>query len=335
MNNPTQRKDLVIWRLLDGRAGHENQVIGLSEAFSRRVSVECFDIQIRAPQRGFRSLLPGRLNTSDHLPKPDFLIAAGHSTHFAVLALQRRFGGRSIVIMKPTLPTSLFDICLIPAHDEVSQPRANVIVTEGAVNRIRPDNRRTADTGLILIGGPCRHFEWSNECVLQQIREVVERNRLPCVLATSQRTPESFRKSLFETGLELPVKACNDFDSSWLASTLAHSQFVWVTCDSMSMIYEAITSGADVGLLELCETKNGRLSRNINRLSQCGLATPWSDWSSGKPLCSQRDFSEADRCADLLLKRFGYREFTRDCAVDEICEHGTMGTSTQPVSTFQ
>ena len=61
----------MIWSLLDGRSGHENQVIGLTEAIARRVSVQAFDITIAQSLRGLRSLIPGRLSFAKTLPAPD------------------------------------------------------------------------------------------------------------------------------------------------------------------------------------------------------------------------------------------------------------------------
>jgi mitochondrial fission protein ELM1 len=307
-NHMTRRppaKELIVWRLLDGRAGHENQVLGLSEAIRRLQPTRCCDIRIDQRLRGIRSLLPGRLSIAESLPRPDLLIAAGHGTHIPLLRLQRQFGGRSIVIMKPSLPMTLFDTCIIPSHDEVKRPANNVIVTEGTVNRIRPLDRRSTDCGMILVGGPSRHFHWSNELILNQIRAVVESSTLPHVIATSQRTPLSFRSALLESGFDIPVREASEFDADWIASTLSHSESVWVTCDSMSMIFEAITSSAGVGLLELPAASPGRLFRSIERLAQRGLVTRWSEWSKGAPLQSQANFCESDRSAEILLHRLG------------------------------
>lgn len=298
-------KELIVWRLLDGRAGHENQVLGLSEAIGRLQPTRCCNIRIDAQRRGIRSLIPGRLDEAKSLPRADLLIAAGHGTHIPLLRLQHQFGGRSIVIMKPSLPMSLFDACLVPSHDEVKRPADNVIITEGTVNRIRPRDRRSTDCGMILVGGPSRHFHWSNELILNQIRTVVESSELPHVIATSQRTPPSFRTALLESGLDIPVREASEFDADWIASTLSHSESVWVTCDSMSMIFEAITSGAGVGLMELPTARPGRLSRSIERLAQRCLATRWSDWANGAPLQSKTNFCESERSAQILLQRLG------------------------------
>ncbi len=115
---------------------------------------------------------------------------------------------------------------LLPRTEHVRDCWICVIVTEGTVNRIRTRDRRTTDCGMILIGGPSRHFRWSDRLVLNQIRAVVESSSLPHVVATSQRTPSSFRVALQESGLDVPIKEASEFDAGWIASTLSHSESV-------------------------------------------------------------------------------------------------------------
>ena len=44
--------------------------------------------------------------------------------------------------MKPSLPRRCFDLCIVPRHDGLA-PDAHTLVTEGALNRIRPAARAT------------------------------------------------------------------------------------------------------------------------------------------------------------------------------------------------
>ncbi len=297
-------KPVVIWRLLDGRAGHESQVRGLSEAMSRLHDCESIDIPIEPSRRGIRSLLPSRFQFCRELPKPDILIAAGHGTHLPLIRLQRTFGGRSVVIMRPTLPSRLFDVCVVPFHDQWSE-RPGVIVTEGALNQVRPELRRSSDCGVFLVGGLSRHFRWSDAAVLCQIESVLQQSELPWLLITSQRTPASFHQSLRESGLHLRLKSADAVCEASPREVLMHCREAWVSCDSVSMIYEAITSGCRVGMIELPTTHVSRLSRNVTRLRETGLATSYSDWLCGQSLVSRSGFCEADHVAAKLLAEIG------------------------------
>jgi mitochondrial fission protein ELM1 len=235
---------------------------------------------------------------------PDLLIGAGHSTHLPLLACSRRFGGRTVVIMKPSLPVALFDLCLIPEHDTLCFPANNVVRTEGALNRVRPSDRHDSDCGLILIGGPSKHFLWSDEKVIRQVQSIAATSGIRWTIAASERTPESFLKHLQSLLPNVVLKTPHDTSSDWLPGQLEQAGTVWVTCDSMSMIYEALTAGARVGLLELEPSSHGRISSNIQRLIRSSMVTACSDWLQGRPLsASVKSFSEADRCSRIVVER--------------------------------
>ncbi len=300
-SNESTSVSAVIWRFRDGRAGHENQVVGLSEAIARNFDVQFCDIYLNRSLRGLKSLLPHRLSFAANLPAPDLLIGAGHSTHLPLLSFQRRFGGKTIIIMKPTLPTALFDLCLIPAHDNLMLQRRNVIRTEGSLNRILPSSRQDSQRGMFLIGGPSRHFVWSDENVLRQILSITQKERIHWTLATSERTPESFVLAWRSKVPEIPIVTSQECSSQWLPEQLSRCGTTWVTCDSMSMIYEALTAGTRVGLLELPQMNDDRISRNVQRLVATGLTITASQWHAGRKLPIQiRQFSESNRCASII-----------------------------------
>jgi uncharacterized protein len=294
----------VIWRLLDGRPGHENQVKGLTEAIARRIPVQCCDIVIDRSLGGLRSLIPGRMSFAESLPVPDLLVGAGHSTHVPMLIWQKRFGGKTVVVMKPSLPTTLFDLCLIPAHDNLRFDTGNVVRTNGTLNRIRPSAHHDPQRGLILTGGPSKHFLWSDETVTAQLLKILRRDRRSWTLATSVRTPDSFIQSWRAHSPDVPLATSLERCPQWLPEQLAECGTVWVTCDSMSMIYEALTANARVGLLELRATNRGRISRNVRRLTDLGLTTTSSQWLAGLelPVHAIHD-SESDRCSLMVVER--------------------------------
>ncbi len=294
----------VIWRFRDGRAGHENQVVGLSEAIARNRNTHFCDIYLNRSLRGLKSLLPHRMLFASNLPKPDLLMGAGHSTHLPLLTFQQRFGGKTVVIMKPSLPTALFDLCLIPTHDNVMfQPR-NVVRTEGSLNRIQPSTKQDSRRGIFLVGGPSRHFKWSEENVLGQILKVTQKDQIQWTLATSERTPESFVRAWRRQVPDIPLVTSQECSSQWLPEQLAKCGTAWVTCDSMSMIYEALTAGARVGLLELPQLNIDRISRNVQRLIATGLTVTTSQWFAGRKLTiPTKPFSESNRGAAIIAER--------------------------------
>jgi hypothetical protein len=296
----------IIWRILDDKAGHRNQVFGLTEAIERALSVQCIDVEVADSLQGLKCLIPGRLQALHKLPKPDLLIGAGHSTHLPLLVLRRRFGGRSIVLMKPSIPMAAFDLNLIASAHRLRSVPANVLVTEGPLNRVQPSRTLSSTTGLILIGGVSSHYVWSNEDILRQLRAILTtKQEVHWTLTTSRRTPASFLEAWSSSGLPGELVPHEATTPDWIPCLMQRSGLIWVTTDSMSMVFEALTAGAGVGLLELPERHASRVCRSMRRLIENGDVTPWSAWVRGQPLKPSRvPLREADRCAAEVIARF-------------------------------
>ena len=71
------------------------------------------------------------------------------------------------------------------------------------------------------------------------------------------------------------------------------------------MIYEALSSGAQVGLLPMPRIKKaGRVARGIENLLQDKRIITYSCWQDGNQLpVNQVVLAEADRCAHLIAER--------------------------------
>ncbi len=288
---------MVIWRFSDGKPGHDNQSLGLVNALGSLRSVTVFDVPAPPARTALLAWLSGRWPQTPG-PPPVLLVGAGHGTHLALLAARRCTGARAVVLMRPTLPLSWFDLCVIPAHDHPPE-RSNVLVTRGVLNRIRPG---TPDPhcGLVLVGGPSRHFVWDETLLLRQIDTVVGADRnVNWTVATSRRTPAAFERRLQrQASSQMAVVPASSTDRDWLPRALASSGRVWVTMDSVSMVYEALTAGVAVGLLELGRTQSSRLSGGLEQLCNDGWVVTFSDWRAGTPLGRPgRAFDEAARCA--------------------------------------
>ena len=144
--------------------------------------------------------------------------------------------------------TSLFDLCIAPEHDLLSG--SNVITTKGAMNMIEPACVKNRHSGLFLIGGPSQHHDWNESALIKQIVQILDANSsIQWTLTSSRRTPPSTntaREIVKEPTQVLPVEATG---KDWLPRELSMTAYVWVTEDSVSMVYEALGSGAKVGLL--------------------------------------------------------------------------------------
>lgn len=295
---------LVIWRLSDGKPGHEKQTLGLAEALGRLIPCQRFDIPVRGRGTSLLDWITGRFPAASGLPAPDLILAAGHATHPAALAARRTHGGRIVVLMRPSLPLSWFDLCLVPEHD-APPARPDVIATRGVLNAVRPGADRTPDRGLILIGGPSAHFQWDDADVAAQVRAVAEAT--PGVrwqVTDSRRTPAGFLAGL-KPASNLELRPHSTTPPGWLEAALAGAGQAWVTEDSVSMIYEALTAGCAVGLLRLPGGGDSRIRRGIECLLRDQWLTEFAAWRRGAPLPPPPGhFDEARRCAKEIIDRW-------------------------------
>lgn len=294
---------LTIWRFTDGKRGHENQTLGLAEALCRLAPCRVETLPASGGWSGPVHWLLGRFPAGRNLPRPDLIIGAGHGTHWPMLAARRAFGGKLVVLMKPSLPLSWFDWVIVPAHDGLPAG-PGVLVTEGPINRIRPSAKSDPHAGLMLIGGPSAEYGWNETSLLKQVHLIaLHQPEISWLLTTSRRTPPGFLADLARLGLPNVKAVAHDAVSpAWLPEQLSQAARVWVTPDSASMVYEALTSGAAVGCFELPYARPGRVARGLERLVRDKRLTSFPDWEqSGMLRPNDRPLNEAERCARHLL----------------------------------
>jgi mitochondrial fission protein ELM1 len=218
-----------------------------------------------------------------------------------------RFGAKSVVIMQPTWPKSWFDLCLVPAHDGHKPCRGgNVVLTRGALNRIPEEPPAKQPRGMILVGGPSRHHGWDDLPVLDAIYEIVRtQTELTWTIADSRRTPAKFFEVLASLKLKAELMSHTRTGSDWLPGQLLAAEEVWATEDSISMVYEAVTSRARTGILPVpARRKRGRVYGAIKHLEADGYAMSFDEWlEHGRKLPPPKPLHETARCAETVLER--------------------------------
>ncbi len=305
----------IVWHFSDGKAGHVNQVRGLVAALAKLTPVETHVIEVGT---GFQARcgalwqwLRGSFPQGTNLPPPTLLIGAGSSTHLPLLAAKRAHGGRAIVLMKPNYPLRWFDLCIIPEHDGVGEVAANVIETRGVLNPVERSAEQRKDRGLILLGGPSKHHGWDDERVAQQVAAIVERDaNVKWTLTTSRRTPASTLPCLRAiNAANLAITPVDQTGPGWVARQLKECAQVWASEDSVSMVYESLTSGAAVGLLEVPRkgTAHGEAARvlvGVQKLIAERWVTPFEAWKkTGALQRNDKTLDEATRCAAIVRER--------------------------------
>lgn len=299
------RSTLVVWAFTDGKAGHENQTRGLLRALAHLHPLDVHWLDVPPLSQVLLDFVQRRFVPGRGLPDPGLLVGAGHGTHLPLLAARRACGGRIVLLMKPTLPRAWFDLCIVPEHDAVRGD--NVLVTRGALNSVSAATDKDPQAGLILVGGPSRHHDWDETALLAQIREISARDTaIRWTLTTSRRTPSATLAHLHTLGVaNLQIVPFEQTDRNWLPAQLAHAARVWVTEDSASMLYEALTARAATGVLPVPARGDSRIARGVAALVRDGLVTNFREWQQGAALVPPSSpFNEAARVAAWISERW-------------------------------
>ncbi|MEL6773319.1 MAG: mitochondrial fission ELM1 family protein [Pseudomonadota bacterium] len=277
--NPAPPVPLIC--LLDGRAGHEAQVLGLAEALGRRRPVTIERRMVHpAPWAAplpavawhtLGSLVPGWMTAAladwqilAPLPQGAVVIAAGRRTAPVAAWLTRHHGGRSVQLMAPRMPATAFDLIAAPEHDRLQAP--NAVATVGAIGRLTAQTiaaaaeadaaRLAALPGprvAVLVGGPSDSagFEEADERALLDACSAIAAQGYTLLVTPSRRTPKRLIRALSTALADGKGWVWDGTGENPYPALLGHAEAVLVTADSVSMASEAGASGLPVHLLPL------------------------------------------------------------------------------------
>lgn len=300
---------LRVWRFTDGRPGHEKQTEGLLQGLTESLS----------PHGGSQAALDVReIKLAEHLPNvsalwsdpnaaPDLLIGAGRRTHWPIARVRWHLGSRAVLLMKPSLPKFCYDLALVPEHDSLWSER-KVLRTLGMLGpSIAGDNQ--SDRGVILLGGESSHYRWQDQEIASALRKIVQQS--PGVFWQISDSPRSSQQLLATASATLAgcdnaeVIHYADKPPNWLTRQLAIAGQVWVSADSASMLYEALSSGARVGVIELAsKSRRNKLQSGIDAL----IEQQWLGQIGGGALDAQvlttEPLQEHRRCAEWILQHW-------------------------------
>lgn len=306
---------LRVVALLDGRPGHEKQTRGIIEALKGFVQVETVEIVVPplTPWVFLSQLaqlfLPGKGGSDPRIVDADILLGTGSRTHLPLLLFKKTYAVPAFICMSPfSLIRDRFDLCFVPEHDGITEQQ-NIVQTAGAPNCSRNKRLHQENRGLILLGGvdPKSHH-WDSEHIVSMVRQIIEETGdNHWTLSSSPRTPPSTVELLRKVADEFSNVTFYNYSETppgWIEEQYDMNSVVWVTSDSISMIYEALTAGCKVGIIPMrWKRKNCKFKRNEAFLCEKGLVVSFSSWLQGDATWRNNvELNEAHRCAERILQ---------------------------------
>lgn len=321
---------LKIWVVSDGRAGIENQALGLAEAVQRLTPAEIAVKRIR--WKAAFDKLPSSLKagwmldaSSDPVEPavgetwPDLWIATGRATLPLSVKAKARSGGKTFVVQTqdPRWRTGDFDLVVAPAHDEVSG--ANILSITGSPHRVTPARLAEGAAAFsealealprprvaVLVGGKSRAHDLPEAhaaAMADQIARAVGAAGGSLMLTFSRRTPEDAKAAMTARLDQLPGLIWDGTGPNPYFAFLHYADQVLVTEDSANMAAEAAATGKPVQILPMVPLKSGdKFTRLHADLRGRGAARAF-DGAFGD--AKYEPLSETDRAAAEVLRRMG------------------------------
>ena len=296
----------VVWRFVDGKPGHEKQSAGLLQALGEAAPLAVFEFDMRFKALLWRQLGRKLRQVRPDIPPPDLIVGVGHRTHLPMIVARAVCGGRSIVLMKPTLPHMLFDLVFVPRHDRYRR-KGNLVETRGVICPSM-SARKDPASGLILLGGTSRHFEWTSQQVAEQVAAIADASpEVQWEVCDSRRTPADLA-SLLPNAANVVYRPWRSIPGDFLERALGAAHSVWVTADSASMLYESLSASAYVGVIALRPKRARRSNKHARGLdllhAQGHVLSSRDGFRLQGHLLPPRFYPENRRCAEIVRDRF-------------------------------
>lgn len=279
------------WVLTDGKAGDEQQCLGVAEALG--VAPQVRRVVPRPPWAWLMPWgpidpheAPERPASPIRPPFPDLLIASGRRAVAYVRAVRAASKGATftVILKDPRTGAGAADFIWVPEHDRLRG--ANVLATPTSPHRVSAERLAAARAAppaaaaalpppriAVLLGGDSRAFRFTdaaNRRLADALRASARAMPGAAFMVTpSRRTPaatlDAVRAALTDTAALIWDGAG---DNPYLAF-LALADAIIVTADSVNMVGEAAATGAPVHVFRP-DGGNAKTSRFLAALCSAG-----------------------------------------------------------------
>jgi hypothetical protein len=328
-SRPTPGTDLKMtqktcWVVTDGKPGMENQALGLAEAVGFDIEVK--RIAIKAPWRWLPPMLwfdrfAALHHSGDDLvpPWPDLLIGCGRMSVPYSLAVRRKSLRQTFTVQlqNPAISTQRFDLVAPPHHDHLTGE--NVVQTRGAVHRVTPE-RLAAEADkfrdqlahlprplvAVLIGGNNKCYSITPEItrtLADRLLHLTTEYGAGLAVTPSRRTGAANEQVLRETLADAPAVVWDGTGDNPYFGYLGLADAVIVTCDSVSMVSEAASTGKPVYVVEL-QGGNRKFGDFHAMMQSEGITRPFS---GGLEHWEYPEMNDTGVVAEEILRRINLR----------------------------
>lgn len=264
-----EKKQPVIWVLIDKRVGNDNQVIALAEELGVEYVTQLIEYNNFARLPNYiLSFWPIHVKKSILIKLkseqfPDFIISCGRRTAAVALHLKKLSNDKTkiIQIMRPNIDPKEFELIILPQHDYFNGTLPNIIRIIGALNNIqkkipsatealKANYPELGDFIAVIIGGSNKNYSFTqnNAKILSRIlRKITDNHSLPLFFTFSRRTPNEV-KAVIRKNFSFPNIIYDPLDNTPnpYPGIIGVAEYIISTADSISMCSEAAATGKPI-----------------------------------------------------------------------------------------
>ena len=282
-------KRLKALLLTEGMHGMISQVEGMAKAlnaeYSHKIVRLSFPWNLIPPKFSPISeiVLKDKMSINEN-ENFDLIISCGRKSIIPSILIKKKNPKIfTIHVQNPKVSFKNFDAIIAPEHDGLegdniySSKGAVHYITESEINKAKPylyNKIKSEKVVSLILGGPNKYYKFEKDQLIKifnLIKSEFVSKGYKIIVIPSMRTPiESIKLSAKEMGSYGYV--VNKVDKQAYLSAYGLADYVVVTCDSISMISEAATSGKPIFVAHMKEKKNNyRFKRFFKLFKTMGI----------------------------------------------------------------
>jgi len=282
-------KRLKALLLTEGMHGMISQVEGLAKAlnaeYNHKIVRLSFPWNLIPPKFSPISeiVLKDKMSINEN-ENFDLIISCGRKSIIPSILIKKKNPKIfTIHVQNPKVSFKNFDAIIAPEHDGLegdniySSKGAVHYITESEINKAKPylyNKIKSEKVVSLILGGPNKYYKFEKDQLIKifnLIKSEFVSKGYKIIVVPSMRTPiESIKLSAKEMGSYGYV--VNKVDKQAYLSAYGLADYVVVTCDSISMISEAATSGKPIFVAHMKEKKNNyRFKRFFKLFKTMGI----------------------------------------------------------------
>ena len=233
---------MEVIHIFDQRPGHSNQGNILLQSLVNELNCSSSECSID----NIDKLKP----SSNRL----ILIGVGHRAHKALLQqkklLSKSHNTTLIAVLRPTFNAKKFDVIVAPEHDYHDRKMpTNSLLFKGSLCKtslVKPENNKL----VVCIGGPIKNVPFEKRVLIDNLKFIIDTHQqFKISIFNSRRTPDDVWSeiSCYEN---IKLHDSNDTDFNFFNQSLVSASKKFITPDSISMIFESLSSYGETYLLQ-------------------------------------------------------------------------------------